>query len=195
MISKILNLKSCLILTLLFSLLGMKVPDVVSQGKEEWEISRWIDSQGREPTTYEEWKSKQPPTAPFKVGQPYKTWFPPPVKGFPAPPSAGKILLIVNSGIKESIQSSLDQYISDLEAEEYTVTVSTISGGTREDLRTYLQSELSGNLVGCVLIGDLPVPWFEIDSSEFPCDLFYMDLDGTWIDEDTKRKGVRVIFC
>ncbi len=47
-----------------------------------------------------------------------------------------------------------------------------------------------------VLIGNLPVPWFQLIDDwnsngrrgpdkhyeEFPCDLFLMDLDGTWLE-------------
>jgi len=42
----------------------------------------------------------------------------------------------------------------------------------------------------CVLIGDFPIPWYETDfgdppeHAEFPIDLFYMDMDGVFSDND-----------
>ena len=47
------------------------------------------------------------------------------------------------------------------------------------------------NLIGCVFIGDIDVAYYEIENDfgnkgyrSWPCDLFYMDLDGQWIDND-----------
>ncbi len=109
-----------------------------------------------------------------------------------------KILLIVNSSLWPSISSAIDRYWLDLQAAGYDVELHTTSGGTPAQLRTYLQGQMT-NLAGAVLVGDLPVPWFEIDYdfdgsdpdtldneyADFPCDLFYMDLDGTWLDQQT----------
>lgn len=108
--------------------------------------------------------------------------------------SAGsKVVVIVNSSIQEAIQPSLEQYVSDLEAEGYSVTIYATEGGTPNDLRTFLQEQLPDGLAGCILIGDLPVPWYEMDDdfyghAEFPTDLYYMDLDGAWIDSDGNGK-------
>ncbi|MBA7477865.1 hypothetical protein ES707_13280 [subsurface metagenome] len=63
-----------------------------------------------------------------------------------------------------------------------------------QSLRTHLQNGLSEGLVGCVLVGDFPVPWYEMDDdfegvySDFPCDLYYMDLDGNWEDFDNNGR-------
>lgn len=192
MMPKFISFRICIFFIFLFSFWETNTLSVYAQEKKEWEPSRWIDSEGRKPITYEEWKDRLPPVRPFEAGYSYRSWVPPLPRRVPALALEGKILIIVNSGIKDGIQLSLNQYSSDLETEGYNVIVSTVSGGTPEDLRAYLQSELVGNLVGCVLIGDLPVPWFELDSDwgheEFPCDLFYMDLDGTWGDTDNDGK-------
>ena len=48
---------------------------------------------------------------------------------------------------------------------------------------------------GCILIGDLPIPWYETDfgdppeHEEFPIDLFYMDMDGVFADDDEDGSG------
>lgn len=45
-----------------------------------------------------------------------------------------------------------------------------------------------------MLVGAIAVPWFELDDdfhgvhSEFPCDLCYMDTNGTWTDPDGDGK-------
>ncbi|GAJ16437.1 unnamed protein product, partial [marine sediment metagenome] len=70
------------------------------------------------------------------------------------------------------------------------------SGGTAEDMKAQLVSlNMSYNVTGAVLIGDLPVAWFyhihDIAGNyeeEFPCDLFLMDLDGEW--NDTNGDGM-----
>ncbi len=43
------------------------------------------------------------------------------------------------------------------------------------------------------MVGSIPVAWFEMSddfhgAAEFPCDLFYMDLNGTWNDPDGDGK-------
>ncbi len=192
MIPKFLNFRICIICISLFAFGEINTLSIYAQEKKEWEPSLWIDSEGRKPITYDEWKDRLSPVRSFEAGYSYRSWVPPLSRRVPALALEGKILIIVNSGIKDGIQPSLDQYTSDLQIEGYNVIVSTVSGGTPKDLRAYLQNELGENLVGCVLIGDLPVPWFELDSDwgyeEFPCDLFYMDLNGEWDDIDNDGK-------
>jgi hypothetical protein len=111
---------------------------------------------------------------------------------------SGTVIVVVNSTLYPSISASVDQYLIDLLASGYSVSVQTVSGGTPASLRSYLQGQAQG-LVGVLLIGDLPIPWFEIDYdfdgsdpdqlddeyAAYPCDLFYMDLDGNWEDQRT----------
>jgi len=149
-------------------------------------ILQWVDPEGRQPMTYEEFTQGLPPQEPLAIKRICGTSLVPSEKGSP---SAPLVLVIVNSSIQPDIQGSLDQYVSDLENEGYSVTVYATSGGTPSDLRAYLQGELSNGLVGCLLVGDLPVPWYEMDDdfsgyAQFPIDLYYMDLDGTWTDSD-----------
>jgi len=105
------------------------------------------------------------------------------------------LLVLVNALIQPHITESLDQYVSDLESEGYSVQIHAVSGGTPGELRAILQGELANGLVGALLIGDLPVFWFEMNDdvveadgtlgySRFPTDFYYEDLDGTWADSD-----------
>jgi uncharacterized protein (TIGR02145 family) len=100
-----------------------------------------------------------------------------------------KILVIVNSQIYSGLQSEISRYINDISS-DYSVSLFETTGGTAQDLKDFIISQ-SDSLVGCIFIGSMPVCWFEIDNdfaanspSLFPCDLFYMDLDGLWSDED-----------
>ncbi|MFH1825054.1 MAG: hypothetical protein ABH873_07520 [Candidatus Firestonebacteria bacterium] len=64
-------------------------------------------------------------------------------------------------------------------------------------MRNYLKNAYENdNMVGCIVVGDFPVAWFEIDGQpspwpaheEFPCDIFFMDMNGTWTDVDINGK-------
>lgn len=142
----------------------------------------WIDPWGRKPTTYVEFMKSQAPPVPLKI-QSLESM----ERGKPSCKRAlsSLVLVILNSNLYPHIQSSITQYQDDLTAQGYSVETVLWSGGSPHDLRSYLQSKLSEELAGAVLIGDLPVAWFEHTPAEFPCDLYLMDLDGTWEDYDT----------
>jgi len=36
--------------------------------------------------------------------------------------------------------------------------------------------------VGALLVGDIPEAWYEVGSTKFPTEVYYMDLNGTWVD-------------
>jgi hypothetical protein len=95
------------------------------------------------------------------------------------------VLILINADIRESIKVELKQFISDLETlDGYAVRVDDINGGSPEELRAHIINQYdllssSNPLAGCVLIGDLPVPWFGV-TEKFPLDAFFMDLHGDW---------------
>lgn len=103
----------------------------------------------------------------------------------------GRVLVYVNSTIHPSIQVRFDQYVADIMAEGYDVTTFLWTAGTAEDLKSHIITN-SLDLLGCVLVGDLPCAWYEIEDDfstygykDFPCDLFLMDLDGDWRDDNS----------
>jgi hypothetical protein len=103
---------------------------------------------------------------------------------------ASKALVLVENGLYNGIQTNLAFYVADLQADGYAVEVHTITGGTYEDLKNFILNNQT-DLVGCVFFGNLPAAWFEFDywgAEEFPCDLYFMDLDGDWIDSDNDDK-------
>jgi|GEM_PF-614143 len=101
----------------------------------------------------------------------------------------GLVHVFVDSHVYPAIQTNFDQFISDLQTDGYTVSVTQVTTETPEDIRATLLSEYtSDDLVGGILVGDVPAAWMETDwyyVSHFPTDYFYMDLNGTWNDFDS----------
>ncbi|MDI6839568.1 MAG: T9SS type A sorting domain-containing protein [bacterium] len=64
--------------------------------------------------------------------------------------------------------------------------VDTVSGMDHQALRAWLAA--LPNLVGAIFIGEIPVAWYESNGfwswEEFPIDLYFMDLNGDWLDSD-----------
>jgi hypothetical protein len=150
-------------------------------------VTRWIDTNGAQPTTYKMYKSSRALT-PLIINE---------LKSFTLADDSIGMLIVVNNDLYPLIAGSLDIYVQDLQSDGYQATVTTVSGGSPSELRTYLAQQWQNGISGVLLVGDLPIPWFEMyedfdnDSIpddqtmvEFPIDLFYMDLDGDWLDED-----------
>ena len=116
----------------------------------------------------------------------------------PTPPGlgTGRVCIAVESAIAASLTASFTQYQADLVAEGFSPFILEVSGGTPADLRASLIAYFAEpqSLVGVVLVGDLPYIIYEVmqdwdgtggdppEYEDFPCDLFFMDLDGTWQD-------------
>lgn len=114
-----------------------------------------------------------------------------------------RILVVANSSLysNDRARLSIDRYIQDIgQAFGCQVILVTAAGGKVEDLKALIQYEyyLSG-LDGVVLIGQLPAAWFEVPNdhywwqggygyADWICDLFLMDLDGLWFDQDANGK-------
>ena len=103
----------------------------------------------------------------------------------------GKMLVLVNAALYPSVKAAIDLYVQDLAYEGYFAVVYKVSGGGPVDLRNFLINKKP--MVGALLVGSLPVAWFEMaddfnGASEFPCDLYFADLNGTWHDPDGDGK-------
>jgi hypothetical protein len=104
------------------------------------------------------------------------------------------ICIVINTNLQPLIQTSFSVYLADLETAGYNVNVYTATNnGDEVALRNLLISEWNiRHIVGAILIGDLAVPWYEMTEPpdwdgeyvQFPIDLYFMDLDGQWIDAD-----------
>lgn len=96
-----------------------------------------------------------------------------------------KVLVVVADYLTDPLEAQLAQFQSDIASEGWTVEVHSMSGGSAQDLRALLQS--TPDLDGAIFVGFLPCAWFEDSywaAEEFPCELYFMDLDGIWTDAD-----------
>jgi len=128
------------------------------------------------------------------------------VPELPAPPAAGVAAglslasqdewtgvfdILVEPGLLASIQGALDTYVADLTAEGYTVLVSEWSGPA-EALRSHLRDRYdAAGLEGALFVGDLPTLLYTnandfTTTATFIHDLYFMDLDGTYVLSDTE---------
>jgi hypothetical protein len=154
---------------------------------QDIKVTRWISEDGSLPKTYEEWKLEVGEPEPFTVERVSTS----PLAKLPIPGT--KFLVAVNSALYPEIVSSIERYIIELTGEGYDVELYLTSGGTPEDFRTFLQGRYASGLTGAILIGDFPIAWYETfgcwdvpgEVETFPCDLFYMDLDGVFTDNDS----------
>jgi hypothetical protein len=94
--------------------------------------------------------------------------------------------IFVQPELYASIENNLLRLAQDWENEDTDVIIYAIQFLSIQALRDTLRH--IKDLTGALLIGDFPVPWFQVEDDsgngyqEFPVDLFYMDLDGVWED-------------
>ncbi len=96
------------------------------------------------------------------------------------------VLLLVADYVASPLVAELTQFQADLISEGWNVEMQTMSGGTAADMKTIITNTTS--IDGVIFIGFLPNAWFEEDywaPEEFPCELYFMDLDGNWSDSDS----------
>jgi len=97
------------------------------------------------------------------------------------------VLILVDYDIKDDIQAKLNQYMTDLNNEGWSYIQRNATENEMSENHTYfrelLQNYSSDNSIkGAILIGDFPYATFKYFTSVYPCDYYYMDLDGTWND-------------
>jgi len=104
------------------------------------------------------------------------------------------ICVLVEESVYEALTPELNQYKADVEARGFSVTIYNGSFDTAEEVRSFLSSLYYDGLTGCLLVGDIPWAWYEMENPDpwgyeiFPIDLFYMDLNGIWTDSDGDGK-------
>jgi hypothetical protein len=107
--------------------------------------------------------------------------------------AANTIEVVVNNSLYSSgaITTNLNRYLGDLQSQGYTPHLTTSAFSSPAALRSYLADRYnSAGIQGTVMIGDLPTEHFERngqygnakDYQRFACDLYYMDVNGTWSD-------------
>lgn len=105
-----------------------------------------------------------------------------------------RVIVLVDPDILGGIQGNLNQYIYDINQMGYLPEIVSQKWGSPELVREFLAAEYEDGLAGVVIVGDIPSAIYEEEESEdfileprmeeFPIDLFYMDVDGDWLDTD-----------
>lgn len=158
----------------------------VSSYANDIPVTRWVSPDDSKPVSRTGWISSRRAEADLLIE---------PVSALMTPGT--DVLIIVNSDLYPLISSDLVGYANRLQDEGYSPSLLTCDDVQTPDACDSLRSALSAyhanGLRGAVFIGDLPIAWFHMlddfngDSvfegyEEFPCDLYYMDLDGEWLD-------------
>lgn len=145
----------------------------------------WPDEFRDHEITMEQWQELHPRSAAFRV-EVLREAAPAVRDGH-----RGRVAVLVDDGLQGAIEAPLETFTDDLSRDGHGVLVEAIGGGSAADLRDHLGELYDEDLVGAILVGSMPIAWFEIDNdyneygyTQFPCDLYFMDLDGSWADAD-----------
>jgi len=102
------------------------------------------------------------------------------------------IIIFIENDLIDELSEEIEVYNNTLGEFGYDTILFQVSGVTPDDLKNQLifYWDEGYNLIGSVLIGNLPTEWFHHENdfsgvAEFPCDLYLMDLDGLWTDTDS----------
>lgn len=116
----------------------------------------------------------------------------------------GRILILCESATYDSLATEIIRYVKDIHnAYGCAVLVYSINGGTYSDIKELIKDNYEPDdpfLSGAVLIGNIPCAEFyhstyhdadsnsDWESETFPCDYYYMDLNGVWTDTNNDNK-------
>ncbi len=109
----------------------------------------------------------------------------------------GLIYILVEPTLYPSISYEIARYMTDVTNDGYTPQLHIEGWADEVEVKALLQSGYSSGMVGALFVGDIPIAWYEMQDvfsgddygwTEFPIDLYYMDLDGAWIDLDINGK-------
>jgi len=108
-------------------------------------------------------------------------------------------LIISNQAICDTLLPEIRRYSEDIHTiYGYGVILESVTGASSEELKSIILS-YQNNLCGVLFIGSVGDVFFEIEKDynrddagygykTWPCDLFFMDLDGQWTDTDNNGK-------
>ncbi|MEZ5357433.1 MAG: dockerin type I domain-containing protein [Candidatus Zixiibacteriota bacterium] len=183
-------IRRCLILSCIIAMFSLLFSAAPAFSEEEEHIlkpvTRWPKESPIRPVSFTEWKTTHTSIGPFEIELLMRA------NSQTAEKTPGYICIIINRDLYYQVVSSISQYMDDLTSDSYTVELILTLGGQPADLRQFLADKYASGMTGAILIGDLPIAWYEktcdwIDWAEYedwPCDLYFMDLDGVWGDLD-----------
>jgi len=103
-----------------------------------------------------------------------------------------KVLIIVDSTLYSELEFDIDRYAYDIHyVYGCNVIIERVDSETCQDIKSLILG-YSYHLDGCVFIGDIVPAFYKAYDvclanpkyAIWPCDMYYMDLTGTWIDSD-----------
>lgn len=107
--------------------------------------------------------------------------------------TAEYVMIVVDKLTYDNVKSYIEQYATDINnVTQKKITLYTVQNASHKDVKNLLVQN-SPNLWGAVFIGDIPTARYEGLHFEtgvyasWPCDLYYMDLNGDWIDTDNNN--------
>ncbi len=150
-------------------------------------VTRWPAEMDPRPVTPAEWAARHGDRGPLQ-----RTLLRQVDAGAGERSERGLVAVLVESSLAGALAGALDTHAADLADEGYDVRVESLAGGDAAELRGLLSGlAAEDDLAGALLLGALPLAWFEIEDDHgeyghaaFPCDLMFMDLDGSWLDDD-----------
>ena len=115
----------------------------------------------------------------------------------------GRILVICDDATYNSLSDEIIRYAKDIHnAYGCVVMVYSLTGGTpyqiKQLIKEHYNPHVLSNLSGVVFVGDIAEAYFHTDAyaigdweeENFPCDYYYMDLNGLWIDNNDDNKTI-----
>jgi hypothetical protein len=162
---------------------------------------RWVAPPGEIPGTYEEYLASHPPAKArftpreewrhlrqpgerFEKSREVRSQGEDNTRSHALPAPYRIVSILVDESLYPGIAPALADYRARLRDEGYGVRMATVSGGTPEEIKEWIRGQHDTGSQGAILVGDITAAWALVSGEEFPCDLFYMDTDGTWLDLD-----------
>jgi hypothetical protein len=151
------------------------------------DLIRWTDHGAGGPFTYAEWKAGRETPKSLQYEHVHSEY------PLDCADSSSRVAVMVNADLWEPLRTCVELHSLDLAGEGFGVDIYTISAGIPQEMRGLLQLLYAEGLKGALFVGDLPIAWYETDGCydppwpfhlEFPCDFFYMDLNGVFGDTD-----------
>ncbi len=97
----------------------------------------------------------------------------------------GKVLIIIDNAIWTRLKTRIHRYVLDIAKEGYWADIYTVENANAHHIKGLIKS---ASPRGALLVGNIPAAFYKHENDTFPCDLYYMDINGTW--KETNTSGV-----
>ncbi len=151
------------------------------------QVLRWQSPDSSRPLSYSSWLESRPAGPVWRIR---------PISSV-GPRLEPGVDVLIEEELVAPLRLQLDTLFADLVQEGHAPMLYSVAATSAESLRAFLAREYELGVRHAVLVGDLPVAWFQmIDDwnsnrrrdpdegyEEFPCDLFFADINGNWADQ------------